>query len=125
MLPVMEEMPSSRPMCKSQKVESVYPSPLRPMQQLAAPPVKQLCLLLPIPPTASSQRDQKEPQRKRHYQTRKYSLLWCLRKKLCGPFFLTDIFNNPFTHKQLEEDIRFSVFPGLPGNVSRQLEIFP
>lgn len=40
-------------------------------------------------------------------------------------FFLTDIFNNPFTHKQLEEDIRFSVFPGLPGNVSRQLEIFP
>lgn len=46
-------------------------------------------------------------------------------KKTLWSFFLTDIFNNPFTHKQLEEDIRFSVFPGLPGNVSRQLEIFP
>lgn len=46
-------------------------------------------------------------------------------KKTLWSLFLTDIFNNPFTHKQLEKDIRFSVFPGLPGNVSRQLEIFP
>ena len=35
------------------------------------------------------------------------------KNKLGSPFFLTDIFNNPFTHKQLRDDIRFSVFPGV------------
>lgn len=42
---------------------------------------------------------------------KKYYLLSWPRTNFVVPF--SDIFNNPFTHKQLGDDIRFSVFPGV------------